>query len=381
MNKVFLLINLLTSVSLISTNIKETYFNIEDNEEKEIIWVKDIISPTMKDDFIRYENADYIEYIAPLKENTNIYDVNKIYGSLDKSLCFACGASNALHYWLKVNEDYINRYLLEEPNEELNKYLNSFRSQSDSEIYKKYFTIFANNKTGFYSDLLIDNFINGYKMDVSNSGTNTSPIKKEYLLTNGPESHSGYFYNIFKENILTKREYHGNYDSLSKAIKLNLEKGNFLLIDYLGPSNYKHVVTLYGAEYNKNNELSAIYIADSDDLNETSQGLYRLRVNKDDLGRARLTTSINKNVGAQVEYLQILERGEEYFEKYFSKEEDKGTYTINFDNSDCLNSMPPQVINIDEKVKLNKCILEKRVILLLIGLTLKEILIKMKKKS
>lgn len=175
-------------------NVVTQYVNEEDQKLKTIVWAKGITPPEMgtfvKESDSGSGGAQYITYKAPYQANNSWYDVNKTIGRVeDANLCFAVAASNALHWWLEQNQTYIDRYLIEYPDDakkqELRTLLNSYINESNSAIYKRYITQFSKRQEGYWSDILVDQFINGY-VPKENGGINHSETDRNNLLQNGP---------------------------------------------------------------------------------------------------------------------------------------------------------------------------------------------------
>lgn len=278
------------------------------NEEiqnfENVIWVEGITHPE-KQDFKKlvYENQNgvkYVTYKAEYQPNKGWYDINKEYKGQDANLCFAVAASNALHWWIDRNYDNLQQYVKNNPNivnqqklQEIKTIKETEVTQKNSMIYKKFVNQFSGRPNGYWPDILVDQFINGYKPK-ENGGTNDG--ENLTLLENGPVNGWGYFYDVFGSiRVSDRRDYSSAYDRLSEDVKSFLEKGEMVLLYYDTPGVCTHVVTLWGAEYDKNNKLSAIYVTDSDDPDADNNVVYamvRYNVKKDAAGNAMIYTDI-----------------------------------------------------------------------------------------
>lgn len=301
-------------------NAVTQYVNEEDQKLKTIVWAKGITPPEMgtfvKESDSGSGGAQYITYKAPYQANNGWYDVNKTIGRVeDANLCFAVAASNALHWWLEQNQTYIDRYLIEYPDDakkqELRTLLNSYINESNSAIYKRYITQFSKRQEGYWSDILVDQFINGY-VPKENGGINHSETDRNNLLQNGPSKQGGFFYDIFGTTLLTNRAYSGDFQSFSNYLKGCFVDGNLVLLNY-DTKVLNHVVTLWGAEYDTNGQISAVYLTDSDD--ETSQYAMVRYMVKNLNGKPILSTNINGMAGSSIEYMQVISLGQEIWEK------------------------------------------------------------------
>ena len=303
----------------------------ENGKIRTIIWAKGISAPIMGDggDFrkeVTHAGSDtYIDYKAPFAFGNSWYDIDKSRAGgntdIDKNLCFGATSANMLHWWLEQNSSYIDSYITKEGDitrsgRSLSELRNSFNSQQDSGIFELFKVLFGYNDKGFYSDLLMDLFINGYTPKISGA-TN---IENEDMT---PDNRGGFFYNVFKEVKLTERTYGGSYEDLSEKLKDILGNEGIIGISHKTFGNSSHIVTLWGAEYDLNGKLSAVYISDSDDqneeANETDLGMKRYEV-RNVGGVAKLSTNqSNKNAGSAIGYLHVLYLGTEQWQSYINQ--------------------------------------------------------------
>ena len=297
----------------------------EDGEIRTIIWAKGINGPVMGEggDFhkeITQGGSDtYVSYKAPFSSGDGWYDVNKIRSGgnidIDKNLCFAAVASNMLHWWFDQNIENVDNYIAKNgdiirANRQLSDLKTSFESQEESKIFELYKVLYGYNERGFYTDLLVDLFINGYTPKLSGA-TN---IERDDLV---PDNNGGFFYDVFKEKKLTDRTYGGRYESLSEDLKLELGRGGLVGLSHKVFSRNNHIVTLWGAEYDLNGKLKAVYVSDSDDQDESNVGIKRYEV-RNVGGIAKVSTNItDKSAGAAVGYLHILYLGTNQWNDYF----------------------------------------------------------------
>jgi len=314
-----------------STNNNIVQYTDEDGKIRTIIWTKGISAPIMGEggDFrkeVTHAGSDtYIDYKAPFAFGNSWYDINKSRAGgntdIDKNLCFGATSANMLHWWLEQNSSYIDSYITKEGDitrsgRSLSELRNSFNNQQDSGIFELFKVLFGYNDKGFYSDLLMDLFINGYTPKISGA-TN---IENEDMT---PDNRGGFFYNVFKEVKLTERTYGGSYEDLSEKLKDILGNEGIIGISHKTFGNSSHIVTLWGAEYDLNGKLSAVYISDSDDQNEeadeTDLGMKRYEV-RNVGGVAKLSTNqSNKNAGSAIGYLHVLYLGTEQWQSYINQ--------------------------------------------------------------
>ena len=311
--------------ALITTkNDNVVQYTNEDGEIRTVIWVKGINAPVMgaggdfKKEVTRGGFDTYVIYKAPFSSGNGWYDVNKTRSGgnidIDKNLCFAAAASNMLHWWFDQNSENVDNYIAKNgdiirANRRLSELKNSFESQEESNIFELYKVLYGYNERGFYTDLLTDLFINGYRPKLSGA-TN---IENDNLI---PDNNGGFFYDVFKGEKLTDRTDGGDYEYLSEKLKEVLGDGGLVGLSHKALSR-NHIVTLWGAEYDLNGNLKAVYVSDSDDQDESDVGMKRYEV-RNVGGKAKLSTNISdKSAGAAVGYLHILYLGSNQWNNYF----------------------------------------------------------------
>lgn len=308
-----------------SENDNVVQYTNEDGEIRTIIWVKGINGPVMGEggdfhkEITQGGKNTYVMYTVPYSSGDGWYDVNKTRSGgntdIDKNLCFAAVSSNMLHWWFDQNIENVDRYIekngdIIRANRKLSDLKISFESPENSKIFELYKVLYGYNERGFYSDLLMDLFINGYTPNLK-GGTN---IESDDLI---PNNNGGFFYDVFKGEKLTDRTYGGNYESLSNLLKEILGNGGIVGLSHKVFSSSNHIVTLWGAEYDLNGKLKAVYISDSDDQYEINVGMKRFEI-RNVGGIAKMSTNeTDKSAGAEVGYLHILYQGTNRWNNYF----------------------------------------------------------------
>ncbi|WP_455026118.1 IdeS/Mac family cysteine endopeptidase [Oribacterium sinus] len=297
-------------------------YETEEGEKRTVLFVKGVNPPALGEngDFRRTEEHGYIDYKAPFEEGRGYFDVNKApFGKnkeVDQNLCFAAAASNTLHWYLQENREVIEKYI--EDNGDVKKtvggttyslkeMLNQVVEQQESLIYQYFKEIYGNNKTGFYTVPLMDLFLNGY----TPKDDRRSNIEDKNLQ---PDGRGGFLHGILGGKLQTGLRSVKDVKDMGESLQYYLSNGFALCLSYKTFS-YNHVVTLWGAEYDANGRLCAVYVTDSDDQDETGDevdvAMKRYRV-KEEGQRLYLSNAISESSkGALVNSIQYLRFGGE----------------------------------------------------------------------
>ncbi|MEG3268916.1 host-specific IgM cysteine endopeptidase Ide-Ssuis [Streptococcus suis] len=305
--------------------LNHTSYQTESGEQRQIVWAYGITPPVMeqKGGFVKEKYGDYLNYTAPFEAGKGYYDTNKSLNAsfIDLNLCFAAVSSNMVHWWLEQNSSYVERYLKEKKGTvnveenyaitDLRRYINSFQNQQNSRVFDMFKTYYGYRTNGFVSDALVDLFINGYKPKAQ-GGVN---LEDSQLV---PDSRGGFFYDVFKEKKLTNRIFSGSYERFGEDVRTVLESKGLLGLTYRTLGYATHIVTVWGAEYDNQGKIRAVYITDSDDQQEQI-GLKRMGITRDASGNPRLNNHMkNNSAGALLDYVHTIRLGQDLWEEYFN---------------------------------------------------------------
>ncbi|HEL1740930.1 TPA: IdeS/Mac family cysteine endopeptidase [Streptococcus suis] len=305
--------------------LNQTSYQTESGEQRKIVWAYGITPPAMGQSggFVKEKYGDYLNYTAPFEAGKGYYDTNKSLNAsfIDLNLCFAAVSSNMVHWWLEQNSSYVERYLKEKNSTvnvgenyaitDLRRYIDSFQDQQNSRVFDMFKTYYGYRTNGFVSDALVDLFINGYKPKVQ-GGVN---LEDSQLV---PDSRGGFFYDVFKEKKLTNRIFSGSYERFGEDVRTVLESKGLLGLTYRTLGYATHIVTVWGAEYDNQGKIRAVYITDSDDQQEQI-GLKRMGITRDASGNPRLNNHVkNNSAGALLDYVHTIRLGQDLWEEYFN---------------------------------------------------------------
>ncbi|HEM3122883.1 TPA: IdeS/Mac family cysteine endopeptidase [Streptococcus suis] len=305
--------------------LNQTSYQTESGEQRQIIWAHGITPPAMEQSggFVKEKYGDYLNYTAQFEVGKGYYDTNKSLNAsfIDLNLCFAAVSSNMVHWWLEQNSSYVERYLKEKNGTvnvgenyaitDLRRYIDSSQDQQNSRVFDMFKTYYGYRTNGFVSDALVDLFINGYKPKAQ-GGVN---LEDSQLV---PDSRGGFFYDVFKEKKLTNRIFSGSYERFGEDVRTVLESKGLLGLTYRTLGYATHIVTVWGAEYDNQGKIKAVYITDSDDQQEQI-GLKRMGITRDASGNPRLNNHVkNNSAGALLDYVHTIRLGQDLWEEYFN---------------------------------------------------------------
>ena len=303
-----------------NNNIVE--YETEEGEKRTVLFVKGVKPPKLGEngDFRKSEDHGYIDYKAPFEEGQGYFDVNKApFGTnkeIDRNLCFAAAASNTLHWYLRENKKEIQDYIKDNGDVirtvgtntySLKEMLNQEVEQQGSLIYQYFKEMYGNNETGYYTVPLMDLFLNGY---TPKEDRKTNIEDKDLQ----PDRRGGFLYGILGGKLQTGLRSVKDVKDMGESLQYYLSNGFVLCLSYKTFS-YNHVVTLWGAEYDANGRLCAVYVTDSDDQDETGDevdvAMKRYRV-KEEGQKSYLSNAISESSkGALVNSIQYLRFGGE----------------------------------------------------------------------
>lgn len=223
-----------------------------------------------------YYNSDYVS-VWKENENTKFFNVRKLnfvmkntmsshcYQGSDSNMCWAMTASNMLHWWGEQNKELINRYK--------NKYGSTYDFsytkglQDDQEYEKsKIAALFRRNCVNSGNE--IRNGLEGFLFSSANS-----PFK-------GIASPK-YFDKVFsKDNNIVNVETPHSKKEFERILKEAFNSKKAIGLDTRDGRGNLHAITLWGAAFDGDENIIAIYIADNNNPNN-EMITYGIRYQKD----------------------------------------------------------------------------------------------------
>ena len=210
-----------------------------------------------------YYNSDYVS-VWKENENTKFFNVRKLkfvmpatmttycYQGSDSNMCWAMTASNMLHWWGEQNKELINRYK--------NKYGSTYDFsytkglQDDQEYEKrKIAALFRSNCVNSGNEIR-----NGLEGFLFSSGH--IPFKK----IENPK----YFDKVFsKDNNIVNVETPHSKKEFERILKEAFNSKKAIGLDTHDGGGNLHAITLWGAAFDGDENIIAIYIADNNNPN------------------------------------------------------------------------------------------------------------------
>ncbi|WP_235888480.1 IdeS/Mac family cysteine endopeptidase [Mycoplasmopsis mucosicanis] len=223
------------------------------------------------------------------------FDINKEFGRGDNFLCGAIVVVNALHYWSIQNKEYLDKYLSIDDKKGVISFKNStsditidFRNlnifierqggdgiktyRDDSKLFewiKSDYGGEADKRTGkgFVTPFkLFDELINGYRYFRKGGKSQIQNNPRDWR---EDANWKGFFKDVFGSNILSnKYSFRNGSDAkyLSDKLKKEILSNTPLGISHTyGSVVVNHIINIWGADFDKDGILKAIYVTDSDD--------------------------------------------------------------------------------------------------------------------
>lgn len=296
-------------------------YTTEENEPRAVIWTKGIEAPQLSEFEREVEITDpsYSFLFAGQDKGSGWYDANKSLpqeDGADRNMCYAAVSANQLHWWLDQNKDKIDSYLNKSSEGEiapekqaklaqLEELRNSYEGQSKSGIYNLFRQYFESPVYAYNANLLNDFFINGYQ--VNTMGKINTPDFFKW------DPRGGFFYDVFEKNNLTMRFSAGDYTAFKRDIIYYMKDGQSIGIIHNTPTyGVTHIITLWGVELDHNNEITALFVTDSDDYEQPQIGMKRMLLKKNSSGYPIISTKTgDNNTGAKILEFVTLSLGDE----------------------------------------------------------------------
>lgn len=278
------------------------------------VWVYGIKPPEESAWFQYNLQYGYENYYLPWKAEYGWFDCNKVNphgGEPDGMMCWAAAASNMLHWWIAQNKSYVDRYGDKYTGPD---YTYPLQKEQSSDIFKCFADTFEN--VAGYGDAGVNWFIHGYNKNLS------LPRWDNY-------NEAGYFKDVFPKDVYLGSNVGGlSKERFNETIKDALSNQKAIGISH-GSVTAGHIETIWGAEFDENGVVSAIYMADNNDPEyfiDKKIGCARYKIVYETYTGTSATYTCYKlgytenNKSITINRLFLLSLGQEYWEEYFAKQ-------------------------------------------------------------
>lgn len=303
------------------TTIKLVFKEDETSEwANKTVWVYGIKEPDPNDWKQVYPTTN-ITYYLLWKKEYGWFDVNKINptdiegGIQDAYMCWAASASNLLHWWITMNKEYIDRYI------ESGKYKGPDYTYNSENA-------FTDNKQ---ESQIFQDFLNSFENEAGNIDDGTNWFIHGKLPTLPPMTYpinnAGYFKDVFPEGVRLGKNIAGiGKETFNKTIKDALLNNKAIGFN-AGNVKSSHAMTIWGAEFDENGDISYIYYVDNNDRSDVRYfGCIRVKIVYPKMPEGGNTTGYKYGYIGEPEdsykpinRLFTLELGTEYWKKYFNE--------------------------------------------------------------
>lgn len=212
------------------------------------------ITPPETSDWKRLLPTMYYNYSLKYNEKYGWFDVKKQNptatpgGVEDGYMCWAAGASNMLHWWLKMNDSYIQQYgKYTGPSWQLRP------TPQESEIFQYFVDSFPN--------------LAGYEHNGVNWFINQ---QNEYIdpAPDSPDIPHAFFSEVIPSDVKLSTMQTGlGKESFKNYVREALDSKKALGITY-GPVKGSHDITMWGAEFDADGYVKYVYLCDNNDRDD-----------------------------------------------------------------------------------------------------------------
>lgn len=193
------------------------------------------------------------ENILTWKEGCGWFDCNKTFNyDGDGQMCWAATASNLIHWWLTNNKKYVEKYEAEYGGEPCPKEFRKMteKDQQHSEVFNFFKKCYPN--MGSWDTGGVNWFING---------------DKKNLIYSYNEDFQGFFHNVFSVDTPVATEiYNTSKKNFNIWVKKAFQRHNamgFSVNGFTGPNSKRHSMTIWGAEFDEEGNVSILYFCDN----------------------------------------------------------------------------------------------------------------------
>ena len=253
----------------------------------------------------KFFNVRKLKFVMPATMTTYCYQRS------DSNMCWAMTASNMLHWWGEQNKDVINRYKIKYNS--TYDFLYTKGLQNDQEYEKsKIATLFRSNCVNRGNE--IRNGLEGFLFSSANSPFKKIPSPK-------------YFDEVFsKDNNIVNVETPHSKKEFERILNEAFDSKKAIGLDTHDGGGNLHAITLWGAAFDGDENIIAIYIADNNNP-QNEMITYGIRYQKniyeeneeEDNFPYLINYAVKKsiiNIDKWIDRITTLDKGEEQWQKW-----------------------------------------------------------------
>ena len=234
----------------------------------------------------------------------------------DMNKCWAATASNMIHWWLIQNDSYVQRYC-QQKGISYDDIPHRYVDHHNTDVFQLFRDKFT-DKGSFAKNGLDWYFLGHYQ----------AALEAAQLINPHVES-AGFFKDVFGSGS-SMIEHHAIIDmnSLSSVLKDAFKHRQAIGFSILLPGfGSAHAMTIWGAKFDENGTVCAIYYVDNNDgpIGETSIGLIEARVGEyegtkypQNIGRACMENSYGK-IEINIQDIDLLNLRQDDWKQYFAE--------------------------------------------------------------
>lgn len=240
------------------------------------VWVKGLKNMPEVDTWKKIETVPAPRYGLEWDASYGWYDCKKIYpngnnpvqeglsGKNDMNLCWAASAANMIYWWLDTNKDYVERY---------GKYTGPKKYGADSDtgdkewqkhFHAEIFDFFKNNFSNYGND--VNAVLNWFFTGRNAGGLGVSADK------------AAFFKDVIGAGEIATELFGVSGGRFTQVVKDALAAGKVIGFNHTFPNRSLHAINLWGATFDKDGEITHIYVTDSNNGQYTGPGQFESEI-------------------------------------------------------------------------------------------------------
>ncbi|WP_428771171.1 IdeS/Mac family cysteine endopeptidase [Treponema sp. HNW] len=194
---------------------------------------------------------------------TTWFNAKKSQDKTDSEMCWAMSTADLLHWWMKQNEENLKRVIqqkgISSGTDEYKLYLGEY-NRNLSERKSGVANVFRKRFTNHVHGTALNSAVGWYLLGMTAGGE----LTPQYSSEPAPGIVKGIFSDL---NELIKPSYAHDKQEFKKTIKAALDEHNAFAVQFILGKAGLHVVTVWGVEFDADENITALWVSDSNDAN------------------------------------------------------------------------------------------------------------------